>query len=63
MKVTPNDNKYVWVVRNGKAHRQYVSVGMYSKDGVVVTGGLSDGDHVIVGGQHQVSENQSVEEL
>ncbi len=63
VKVTPNNNKYVWVVRNGKAHRQYVSVGMYSKDGVVVTGGLSDGDHVIVGGQHQVSENQSVEEL
>lgn len=61
--VTPDNTKYVWVVRDGKAHRQFVDVSIYSKDGVVVTGGLSDGDHVIVGGQHQVSENQSVEEI
>lgn len=62
VKVNTGDDHYVWVVRDGRAYRQEVSVGMYSKQGVIVYSGLKDGDHIIVEGQSKVSEGQSVNE-
>ena len=62
VKVNTGDDHYVWVVRHGRAYRQKVSVGMYSKNGVVVYSGIKDGDHVIVEGQSKVSEGQVVNE-
>ncbi len=62
VKLNPGDDHYVWVVRDGKAYRQSVDVGMYSKDGVVVYGGINDGEHVITEGQNKICEGQTVKE-
>lgn len=62
VKLNPGDDYYVWVVRKGKAYRQSVSVGMYSKDGVIVYGGINDGDHVIIEGQSKICDGQTVKE-
>lgn len=63
VKVNTGDDHYVWVAREGKAYRQKVEVGMYSKDGVVVFGGLRDGEHVITEGQNKISEGQTIKEI
>lgn len=63
VKLNTGGENYVWVVKNGKAYRQSVDVGMYSKDGVVVYNGINDGDHVIVEGQSKVCEGQIVKEV
>ena len=62
VKVNTGNDHYVWVVRHGRAYRQKVSVGMYSKNGVVVYNGIKDGDHIIVEGQNKVSEGHIVNE-
>ncbi len=62
VKLNPGDDHYVWVVRDGKAYRQSVDVGMYSKDGVVVYGGINDGEHIITEGQNKICEGQTVKE-
>ncbi len=62
VKLNPGDDYYVWVVRNGKAYRQSVDVGMYSKDGVIVYGGINDGDHVVVEGQSKICDGQTIKE-
>ena len=63
VKLNPGDDYYVWVVRKGKAYRQSVSVGMYSKDGVIVYGGINDGEHVIIEGQSKICDGQTVKEV
>ncbi len=63
VKLNTGGENYVWVVRNGKAYRQSVEIGMYSKDGVVVYDGINDGDHIIVEGQSKVCEGQMVKEI
>lgn len=63
VKVNTGDDHYVWVARNGKAYRQKVEVGMYSKDGVVVFGGIHDGDHIITEGQSKICEGQKIREV
>ena len=62
VKLNPGDDYYVWVVRNGKAYRQSVDVGMYSKDGVIVYGGINDGDHIITEGQSKICDGQTIKE-
>lgn len=62
VKINTDDEHYVWIVKNGKASKRKVDIGMYSEDGVVVYGGINDGDHVIVEGQSKVSEGQTVKE-
>ena len=62
VKLNPDDDHYVWVVRNGKAYRQSVDVGMYSKDGVIVYGGIRNGEHIITEGQSKICEGQTVKE-
>lgn len=63
VKVNTGDDHYVWVARGGKAYRQRVEVGLYSKDGVVVFGGIHDGDHIITEGQSKISEGQTIKEV
>ncbi len=55
------DNRtFVWTVCSGKARKTYVTCGEFAGDGVVVSGGLSSGDKVIVEGQHKVSNGTKV---
>ncbi len=63
VKVNTEDDHYVWVVRDGKAYRQSVVIGIYAKDGVVVYEGINDGDHIIVEGQTKICEGQAIKEV
>lgn len=53
-------DKFVWVVKDGKAHRQPVTTGDIINDGVVIESGLTSGDIVIIEGQNKVCEGMSV---
>ena len=52
--------KFVWIVKDGKAHRQGVTTGDVINEGVVVETGLMSGDVIIVEGQNKVSEDVKV---
>lgn len=53
-------DKFVWTVREGKAHRQPVVTGEILNEGVVIESGLTTGDIVITVGQNKVCEGTSV---
>ena len=53
-------DKFVWLVKEGKAHRQSVTTGDVINEGVVVETGLMSGDVIIVEGQNKVSEDVKV---
>ena len=53
-------DKYVWLVKNGTAHRQRVTTGDVLNEGVVIESGLTSGDLVITEGQNKVSEGMEV---
>lgn len=53
-------DKFVWMVKDGRAHRQGVTTGDVISEGVVVETGLTSGDVVIVEGQDKVSEDVRV---
>lgn len=55
-----NNMTFVWLDANGTAHKQPVTLGAYLADGVIVEGGLKNGDKVIVAGQQKVSEGMEV---
>lgn len=59
--INMSDNqKFVWVIVDGKATRRNVSVGMYTTDGIVVLDGVKNGDLVVVEGQTKLSEGMAV---
>ena len=51
---------FVWMVKQGKAHRQTVTTGEIYSSGVVIETGLTNGDIIIVQGQNKVSEGMVV---
>ena len=51
---------FVWIVKDGKAHRQLVTTGDIINEGVAVESGLTSGDIVIVEGQNKVCEGMRV---
>ena len=53
-------DKFIWMVKDGKAHRQGVTTGEVINEGVVVETGLTTGDEIIVEGQSKVSEDVRV---
>ena len=57
------DNKtFVWVVdNNGKAVKREIVISSETAQGAQVSGGLSDGDQIIVAGQQKVSNGMKVE--
>jgi multidrug efflux pump subunit AcrA (membrane-fusion protein) len=50
----------VWVVRDGKAQRAPVTIGVAGQDLVQVVGGLAEGDRIVVRGADQVRAGQQV---
>jgi HlyD family secretion protein len=50
----------VWVVRDGKAQRVPVTVGVSGQDLVQVTAGVREGDRVVVKGADQVRAGQQL---
>lgn len=56
-----NDNsKFVWLVVNGIASKQKVTVGALSDLGVAICEGLNSEDKVIIGGNQKVSEGMKL---
>ena len=55
-------DKFVWTVKDGKAHRLQVTTGDILNEGVIIESGLTTGDIVIVEGQEKVSEGMNVKE-
>ena len=57
-----SDNKtFVWVVNGGKAVKREIFISGETAQGAQVSGGLSDGDQLIVAGQQKVSNGMKVE--
>lgn len=52
---------YLFVYREGRVHRQEVRLGPLADGKVIVRGGLSMGDRVVVNGQSQLSDGDAVE--
>ncbi|GLZ00342.1 efflux RND transporter periplasmic adaptor subunit [Actinoplanes sp. NBRC 103695] len=50
----------VWAVRDGKAERVPVTLGVQGEDAVQVTDGLSDGQRIVVSGADQVRAGQEL---
>lgn len=52
--------QFVWVAREGKAHRLPVSVGEVYGNRIVITCGLNEGEQLITAGYQKVSEGSAV---
>lgn len=52
---------FVWIPKDGKAHRQPVTIGQTVGNRVVIESGLSEGDEVIVEGYQKVGEGTPLE--
>ncbi|MDD4529466.1 MAG: efflux RND transporter periplasmic adaptor subunit, partial [Bacteroidales bacterium] len=55
-----DNNKFVWIDNNGLAEKRIIQTGGFVGDGVIVSGGLSDGDKVIVEGNNKVSQGMKI---
>lgn len=53
--------RFVWIVKDGKALRKEVVIDGLSSNGVVVSSGLTQGDEVIISGYQKVSTDSKVE--
>lgn len=59
--IDERNRTFVWIVKDGKAHRQFVECGRPLDNGVEIRSGLSASDSIIMEGQQRVSENMNVE--
>ncbi|MCF0166130.1 MAG: efflux RND transporter periplasmic adaptor subunit [Bacteroidales bacterium] len=55
-----DNSRFVWVVESGCAQRRKVSVGGFAPEGVIITGGLDEGDRIIVKGYQKVGTGDRV---
>lgn len=53
-------HNFVWLKKDGKAHRQPVQTGQLQGDRIVIASGLTEGNEVIVEGYQKVSEGSEV---
>lgn len=59
--IDERNRTFVWVVKDSKAHRQFVECGRPLDNGVEILSDLSVSDSIISEGQQRVSENMNVE--
>lgn len=59
--LSADNRNFVWVVRDGKAHQQFVESPDMTADGIIISSGLAAGDTVIIAGMQKVSEGTPVE--
>lgn len=60
LKLDSDNRRFVWLAAGGKAKQQYITLGDFTDNGVIVTSGLAAGDKVITDGSQKVSEGMSV---
>lgn len=61
VQLTHEGDRYVWVVNGGTAERRKVTIGDLTRTGVVITGGLQEGDMVVTDGMVKISNGTEVE--
>ena len=61
VQLNPDNRMFVWIVKNGKATKRFITYVADTSQGVRVGGGLQPGDQLIVEGQQMVSENTPCE--
>lgn len=52
----------VWVVNDSCTTKRYITVGKYTNDGILVTDGLAEGDHVVIKGVQKLYEGAGINE-
>jgi HlyD family secretion protein len=57
---TVDSGESIWLLRDGRAVRQAVKVGVQGEDLVQIVSGVEPGDRVVVGGTDKVSEGQDL---
>jgi hypothetical protein len=57
---TVDSGEAVWLLRDGRAVRQAVRVGVQGEDLVEIVSGVAAGDRVVVSGTDKVSEGQDL---
>ena len=62
VQLAADNTTFVWEVVDGKACKTIIVLGDNAGNDVVVAGGLSRGDRIIVEGQQKVSQGMSVKE-
>jgi membrane fusion protein, multidrug efflux system len=60
IQISNNNERFVWVVENNLAKRHLVKIGDLAGNNVMITSGLSRGDHVIVEGSQKIGEDTKV---
>ncbi len=58
--ISRNDEQYVFIEKDGLAHKRKVSLGIMEKWMVQVTAGLHPGDKLLIEGHRDVEDNQQV---
>ncbi len=58
--MTDTDGRYVWTVQDGVVGKNYIKVGGYSGQGIIVSEGLSEDMFVVIEGARKVSTGMSV---
>ena len=61
VQIMSDNTRFVWLVRDGKAKLQVVTIGDATSQGVIVESGLQQGDTLITEGQQKVSEGSRVQ--
>lgn len=59
--MTDTQGRYVWIVKDEIVGKRYINVGGYWSDGIIVEGGLEEGESVIVEGCQKVSGGMKVQ--
>jgi RND family efflux transporter MFP subunit len=59
--ITQQDDKFVYVEKNGKAEKKNVELGLLSNWEIQVTKGLEPGDHLIIVGHRVLDDGQKVD--
>jgi RND family efflux transporter MFP subunit len=60
IRIAADNRRYVWTAENSVAKRKFITTGNLSNSGIVVTGGLSAGDRIIVEGFQKISEGTRI---
>lgn len=61
VQLTHEGDRFVWVVNGGMAERRKVQIGDLTRTGVIITGGIQDGDTVVTDGMVKISNGTLVE--
>lgn len=60
IQIDERNNNFVWINNGGKASKRFVTCGLYTAEGIVISEGISKGDEVIISGQQKVSEGSAI---